>query len=677
MRNQTNHIGKFGNLAVAGLVMAILILMVIPLPTFILDLLLTLNIAISATLLLVALHITEPLKIAAFPSMLLIATMFRLGLNVSSTRLILLNADAGTVIDSFGQFVVSGNLIVGGVVFLILTIIQFVVIAKGSERVAEVAARFTLDAMPGKQMSIDAELRSGHISYEQARRQRSDLQRQSQMYGAMDGAMKFVKGDAIAGLIITAINILAGLGTGIAYMDMTASEALQTYSVLTIGDGLVSQIPSLLISLSSGFIITRVASEEKGSQLGGDILSQITSQPVALGYTGGLLILLALVPGMPGIPFFILGSGLVFLMFRLRKNSQRSYEEEEAPITREGDSDVEKGALVPPLKMLMVEIGAGDEVFDSDMIKQYFSELRNTLFWKYGMLIPPVKLIHSPGIGSGKYNIYIREQRYAGGFLSRDQIIFLGDVSTLDISPSFFSSVDFALPELVAYSIKDDSILSSLPPDKILDADEFIFQHSAAVIEKNLFELMNPDTARILVNSLEKTQSALVEECYPAPVNLTILNEILKRLLEEGISIRPLDRIMYSLKKWLQSEGDPLILTEYVRIDLKKEISGSLSDGNLLGVYIASEETEDEIRAGIQKGLHGSFLSVDPDAASEIQQKAIELKRNGGVAPLTVVSSMDVRRYLRQLLIIEVPDVRVLSYQELDSNVSIQPFGEL
>jgi len=389
---------KYGNLAVATLVVTILVLMIIPLPTFLLDLLLTFNIAVSTSLLLVSLYVTEPLKIAAFPSMLLIATMFRLGLNVSSTRLILLNADAGKVIESFGQFVVSGNLIVGGVIFLILTIIQFLVIAKGSERVAEVAARFTLDAMPGIQMSIDAELRSGNITYEQARKKRNDLQRQNQLYGAMDGAMKFVKGDAIAGLIITFVNIIAGIATGVTQMGMSASEALSTYSVLTIGDGLVSQIPSLLISLSSGFIITRVASEERGTQLGSDILSQITAYPVALMYTGFLLLGMALVPGLPTVPFIIAGSLIAFSGYRLSKRTVEN-EKDETPIVRTGDEVSEnQDGIIPPIVPVMLEIPSSSEFFSYEEIKNQMADIRSSIFWKYGILIGTIKIIKNPSL---------------------------------------------------------------------------------------------------------------------------------------------------------------------------------------------------------------------------------------------------------------------------------------
>lgn len=667
---------KYGNLAIASVVVAILILLIIPLPTFALDLLLTFNIAIAASLLLVSLYVSEPLRIAAFPSILLIATMFRLGLNVSSTRLILLNADAGKVIESFGQFVVSGNIIVGAVIFLILTIIQFLVVAKGSERVAEVAARFTLDAMPGVQMSIDAELRSGNITYEQARKKRHELHRQSQMYGAMDGAMKFVKGDAIAGLIITAINIIAGLAVGMTQMGMSGSEALETYSVLTVGDGLVSQIPSLLTSLSAGFIITRVASEEKGTELGSDIIGQLTAYPAALIYTGGLLCVMALVPGLPLVPFLIAGILIGYTGFRLSRRTAKVTDDYEQPIMRTGDeSETNDEGIIPPIRPVVLEISSDDD-FDTEMIRLLLSDVRSAIFWKYGMLISPVKLSKNPTFAENRYAIMIREKIVGGTTISKGFQYYTGSLPA-DDQESFEAFVCRGFSSRVWKVSSQRAENNALVQEKLYEPEEFMAFHTKEIIENNLHELMNPDNARILVTSLEKTQSALVEECFPSPVNLTILTDVLKRLLEEKVSIRQLDRILYTLKKWVNREGDPVVLTEYVRMELKSDLS--FSSSGITGVYIAASETEEEVRAGIQKSPTGSFLSMDPDAATELQQRAVKIRESmpDKSIPMIIVSSMDVRRYLRQLLFLVIPDVVVLSYQELDPASTIQPFGEI
>ena len=304
---------RYSDLALAGLVVAIVGMMIVPLPTPLLDLLISVNIAVAVVLLLVAIYVSEALKIATFPTLLLLTTLFRLALEVSATRLILLRADAGEVIRAFGNFVVAGNLVVGAVVFLILTMVQFIVISKGSERVAEVAARFTLDAMPGKQMAIDAELRAGHIDHNEARRRRAALARESQLFGSMDGAMKFVKGDAIAGIVVLAVNIVGGLVIGVLQRGLDVATAAKTYTVLTIGEGLVSQIPALVISTAAGIIVTRVASEEEGAHLGRDIGSQVMAQPKAIAIAAGLLLLLAVVPGLPGVPFITLAAVLGFV----------------------------------------------------------------------------------------------------------------------------------------------------------------------------------------------------------------------------------------------------------------------------------------------------------------------------------------------------------------------------
>src|SRR3954452_4741179 len=308
---------RYSDMALAGLVVAIVGMMIVPLPTPLLDLLISVNIATGVVLLLVAIYVSDALKIATFPTLLLLTTLFRLALEVSATRLILLRADAGEVIRAFGNFVVAGNLVVGAVVFLILTMIQFIVISKGSERVAEVAARFTLDAMPGKQMSIDAELRAGHIDHNEARRRRSALARESQLFGSMDGAMKFVKGDAIAGIVVLAVNIVGGLVIGVLQRGLDVATAAKTYTVLTIGEGLVSQIPALVISTAAGIIVTRVASEEEGGHLGRDIGLQVMAQPKAIAIAAGLLLLLAVVPGLPGVPFVTLGIVLGLIAWRL------------------------------------------------------------------------------------------------------------------------------------------------------------------------------------------------------------------------------------------------------------------------------------------------------------------------------------------------------------------------
>ncbi|MFW5968314.1 MAG: FHIPEP family type III secretion protein, partial [Persicimonas sp.] len=395
----------YSDLGLAILVVGIIAMMIVPLPTFLLDLLLTLNITIAVTLLMVSLYIPNALRISAFPSLLLITTLFRLGLNVSSTRLILLDADAGQVIDAFGEFVVQGNYVVGAVIFLILTLIQFIVVAKGSERVSEVAARFTLDAMPGKQMSIDADLRAGAFDLDEARRRRALVQKESQLYGAMDGAMKFVKGDAIAGIIITSINIVAGMIIGVLMGGMSAGEAASTYTLLTIGDGLVSQIPALLIATTSGIIVTRVSSEEDDVEhLGGDIFSQIVAQPKAIAIAAGLLTALALVPGLPTLPFVLMGGAVGFAgwgLLRAQQSPEAMLSEREAKEVETVEQEAKSGArqaraMIPAVTPLSLEIG---EALSAEMdeereawLRETIPSMREGIFHELGVKVPGVRV---------------------------------------------------------------------------------------------------------------------------------------------------------------------------------------------------------------------------------------------------------------------------------------------
>jgi type III secretion protein V len=682
------------NVILASLVVVIMVLMIIPLPTFILDLLITLNIGMSVTLLLVALYVSEPLKIATFPSLLLLATMFRLGLNVASTRLILLQADAGAVIESFGQFVVAGNIIVGAVVFLILTLIQFLVIAKGSERVAEVAARFTLDAMPGRQMAIDAELRSGYITHEQAKKQRFDLHRESQLYGSMDGAMKFVKGDAIAGLIITAVNIIGGLAVGTLQMNMSGGEAVTVYSVLTVGDGLVSQIPSLFVSLSAGFIITRVASEVPGTDLGKEMGSQIIDQPSAITWVGVLLIGMGLIPGLPTIPFLLLGFFAAWFGYKqskkkrleqersLRKNSVISSGKEKTTTAVQSGSPLP----LPLVEPLIIELSTSLSSFAStetddgiEFQEDLLGEVRSKIYWSTGVLLPPAKIRINSTLPENSYGIMIRERVVADGELAVNCLAVGIDKSTLmtmgiDIKPLKWSS-----SQLFFWIDEDESELVYSEDAIVLEGATIIAHHLNEILRKNIYEFVNMDTAQILVNALGKTHPALVEECFPAPVSLPLITEILKRLAEEGVSLRHMDRILSSLNSWVAKEADPVVLTEYVRMELKGEVSGKYASGGSLPLFLASGNTEEEVRAGITRGDNGSFLALDPDVTLELQQMAkdINSKLSKESRPMVVLASMDIRRYLRQILVLEIPDIVVLSYQELDQSLQIQPMGEL
>ncbi|HTB61628.1 MAG TPA: flagellar biosynthesis protein FlhA, partial [Polyangia bacterium] len=513
-------LSRYADLALAGLVVAIVGMMIVPLPTPLLDLLISVNIAAAVTLLLVAIYVSDALKIATFPTLLLLTTLFRLALEVSATRLILLRADAGEVIRAFGNFVVAGNLVVGAVIFLILTMIQFLVVSKGSERVAEVAARFTLDAMPGKQMSIDAELRAGHIDHNEARRRRAALARESQLFGSMDGAMKFVKGDAIAGIVVLAVNIVGGLVIGIVQRGMDAGTAAHTYTVLTIGEGLVAQIPALIISTSAGIIVTRVASEEEGGHLGRDIGLQIMAQPKALAIAAGLLALLAIVPGLPTVPFLTLALILGAVAWKLLRTAAPAAETAAtgpagAAVARAGaprGAAADEALLSPLLTPIAVEVSAELGAYLDGFASEVVPRLRERLFAELGLPLPAVRLrVGASALAEGAFVIRLNEVPLARGEIARD----------------------------------DWGAAGARLGDEVL-----------ALLRRYGHELFGLEEAQALLDALERTHPALVREVVPKLVSLVLFTDIARRLVEEGISLRNLRDILGALAEWAPHDRD-------------------------------------------------------------------------------------------------------------------------
>ncbi len=622
--------------ALAALVLAVVGMMILPLPTPLLDLLIAGNIACAVLLLLTGMYVRSGLDFAAFPTVLLITTLFRLALNVSSTRLILLHADAGEVIRAFGEFVVQGNYVVGGVVFLILTLIQFLVIAKGSERVAEVGARFTLDAMPGKQMSIDAELRSGALSQDEARKKRTMLQRESQFYGAMDGAMKFVKGDAIAGIVITLINIVGGIVIGITMHGMDAGQSLRTFGLLTIGDGLVSQIPALLISTSAGLVVTRVASEDEHGSLGSDVAKQVFGNPRALLIAGGFLVALALVPGLPTLPFAFLGGTIGFLGHRLR-DSQRVVGP--APKASPTGTPEAQDGRVPLVVPVSVELGGELEAeltLPEDRggpLSAGLEAVRDALFVDLGLLVPTVRT---------------RVRRDLG---PRELVVSVQEVP----------AVTLELPD------GDPAALRSEALARVTTA-----------IRQRAADLVGLQETQAMLDRLERAYPALVRNVVPKPVPLPLLADILRRLVEEGVSIRPLREILEVLAVHAPSERDPVELTELVRGGLKRALTHRHRhrDG-LLRVHLVDPGVEEAVRESIRRTPGGSYLAMPPDVAREVIGAAQRLAAASAAAPVVLLAQADVRRFLRRLLEAELPDAVVLSYAELAPGVMVEPVGRL
>jgi len=628
--------------ALAALVITVVALMVVPLPTRLLDVLIASNLTFSVVLLLVALYASDALKIAAFPTVLLITTLVRLALNVSATRLILLQADAGEVIRAFGNFVVRGNYVVGAVVFLILSIIQFVVIAKGSERVAEVGARFTLDAMPGKQMAIDAELRSGAIDGVQARARRHTLARESQFYGAMDGAMKFVKGDVIASFLITLINIGAGLAVGVLQRDMEVGAALRRYGLLTIGDGLVSQIPSLVIATAAGVLVTRVASEDSETSLGSELARQLFAQPEALRVASVFALLLGLVPGLPALPFLVC-SGLLFAASRARARNLRSSAELESsePVPRpSGGSAAPR--FVPIVVPWSLEASADLEaLLDDDTrggelrrpgLRSAAAALRELTFRELGVPLPAARLTVNRELPP------------------RHVVLSLQELPARVV----------ALPAELADAGVAEAVVSQVLP----------------VLRQRAADFLGIAETQSLLDQLEQVHPATVRQVVPKPIAVTQLADVLRRLVEERHSVRDLKGILEALALVGHVEKDALNLAEFVRSQQRRSITHSLTRGRgELSVLLLDAPLEDTIRGAVSRTAAGSFLTLAPAAGRDIVTSVRRALEPLGATLPPVLTQPDIRRFVKKLLEVDFPDLRVVSYAELLPEIAVKPLA--
>jgi type III secretion protein V len=639
---------RYSDLGLAALVALTVGMMIVPLPTFLLDLLISLNLAAAVVLLLLAIHVSDALRIATFPSLLVLTTLFRLALEVSATRLILLKANAGQVIHAFGTFVVSGNLVVGVAVFLILTTVQFIVIAKGAGRVAEVGARFTLDAMPGKQMSIDAELRTGHIDANEAHRRRALLARESQFFGAMDGAMKFVKGDAIAGIVVLITNIVGGLIIGVFMKGMDVSAALRTYTLLTIGEGLVAQIPALTISTAAGILVTRVSSEEEGGHLGSDIGRQILAQPKALAMAAALLIVLALIPGLPTAPFLVLGAFLGLLAYRLATPRQTQAHGAAVANSR---SPVQEGGMAPPADgtspmLVPIAIKLSPTLAESILPKQGPSRLvsellpalQETFFQETGIVLPTTRVDgDDAGLASGDYAIRLQEIPVAHG--------------------NVFANGDLAR--------------ASLPTP-----EEVIAAHLLCVLRQHGYVFVGIQETQAMLEGLRRTHPHLVREVVPQLVSPVLLADILQRLAREGISLRHLVEILEVLAKRAGGEPDAAALAEDIRRALRRHITYKFSnpDGSV-AVFFLDSMIEETMREAIHKTATSAHLALEPELSNDIVRAVKNAVAD--VASPVLLTTGDIRRHLRGLLEAEQPQVAVLAYQELTPEVKLQTLGRI
>lgn len=671
---------KYSDIIVASAVIMMIIIMVVPLHPSILDILLTVNISLSLIVLLVAMYNTETLQFSSFPTLLLILTLFRLSLNVSSTRLILgNNGEAGEIIKTFGEFVIGGNAIVGFVIFMILVIIQFLVITKGAERVSEVAARFTLDAMPGKQMAIDADLNSGLITELEAKERRRNIEREADFYGSMDGASKFVKGDAIASIIITLINIIGGFTIGLLQMDSGVAEVLRTYTVLSVGDGLVSQIPALLVSVATGIIVTRAASD---NALGQDIIGQMFSRPRALVIAAVSLILLALM-GLPPIPMFVLAGFLGFMAYTV-KNQMEKVKEQEADeqIEKEVEETKKPENVISLLQIDVMELEMGysliplvDSSQGGDLLDRVIM-IRRQCALDMGIVLPPIRMRDNMQLRPNGYVIKIKGVEIAQGTLMVDHYLAMGPgLEESGIDGIATKEPAFGLPaKWITGQIKEQAEISGLT---VVDPPSVLATHLTEIIKNHAHEILGRQDVQSLVENLKQNYPAVVDELIPDLMNIGEIQKVLANLLKERVPIRDLVTIFETLADYARVTKDVDMLTEYVRQGLKRTISKQHSPDGVLHVITLDPTIEQEIRDAIQQTDHGSYLALDPNIAQQIYSelgREVERVSELGYQPVILCSPV-VRIFFKKLIERVVPGLVVLSYNEIESDLQVQSIG--
>ncbi|MGW8195105.1 MAG: flagellar biosynthesis protein FlhA [Desulforhopalus sp.] len=673
-------LGRSDIAAALGLV-AILMIMIIPLPAIVLDLFLSMNITIALLILIISLYTVKATDFSIFPSILLTTTLLRLALNVASTRLILLHGDeglgaAGLVIQSFGQFVVGGNYVVGLVIFAILVLINFMVITKGAGRVAEVAARFTLDAMPGKQMAIDADLNAGLINEDEARRRRSDISTESNFHGAMDGASKFVKGDAIAAIVITLINIGAGFVIGVVQKGMPMSEAAANYTILTVGDGLVGQIPALIISTSAGLLVTRTTGEK---DFGSDLKKQFSLNAVAMWIVSAILIIFALIPGLPFFPFLILSICIALIAYQIDR-TQRAEEEisagqpEQLPKTRE-----ENYEAMLNVDLLQLEVGYGlipyvDAAQDGELLNRIQS-IRKQFALNNGFIVPPVHIRDNLQLSPNQYTISLKGVKIAesevlpGHFMAMDPGMVTEDVQGIPTTEPAFG-----LPAIWITDDKKDR--AQIAGYTVVDGTTVMATHVSEIIKQHSHELVGRQEVQGLLDNLAKSYPKLVEELVPATLSLGMIMRVLQNLLREGVSIRDLRTILETMADWAPSTHDTDILTEYVRHALARTISSELAADGVVPVITLAKPVEDAISGSVQHKETGSFLSIDPLIAQRILDsigKAIT-QLDSSSRPV-LLAAPQIRPYVRNLTERYFPALAIVSHNEITPNLKVRSLG--
>jgi flagellar biosynthesis protein FlhA len=684
MPNTFNKIGKYTDLIAAAVVVLVVVMLIIPLPPMLLDLLITLNISVALAIVVTTLYTQKALEFSVFPSLLLITTLFRLAINVSVTRLILLHGDAGHVVEAFGKFVVGGNVVVGLVVFLILIVIQFVVVTNGAGRVAEVGARFTLDAMPGKQMAIDADLNAGQITEDEARRRREEIAQEADFYGAMDGASKFVKGDAMAAVLITMINLIGGIVIGVLMQKRSFGDAVQHFSLLSVGDGLAAQIPALLISVATGIIVTRAASTQ---DLGSQVVGQISSQRRAPLVAGVVIAAFALVPGLPKIPFLLIGA----LFFLGGRALSRAADAEAAGVAQEAAA---KAAAPPPpasprdqvqdalsLDPLELCIGFGlvplVDGSSGGSLLQRVSAVRRQIAAEVGTIIPSVRIHDEVGLQSHEYVVKVRGTEVARGTIMAGHQLALdpGDaVGQLDGIPTTDPAYGMAAVWITDAARAEAEALGYT----VVDAESVVVTHLTETIRRHVADLLTRQDVRTLLDTLKETNAAVVDEVVPDLLSVGELQRVLQALLRESVSIRDLGAVVEAAGDRARVTRDPDLLAEYARQALGRTIVSPYLDAErTLRAITLDPHLEQEVSDSIAQTPDGEYLAMDPNRAQALVHSLsnhVEQAVARGRRPVLICSSR-CRRHLRRLCEQALPQLSVCAYNEIAPGIGVETIG--
>ena len=670
----------------------IVIAIIIPLPSWLLDFMIMLNIALSLIILIMTMFIKEALEFSVFPTVLLITTVLRLSLNVSTTRGILSKGYAGEVIRAFGNFVMGGDAIVGFLIFIIIVLVNFIVITKGSERVSEVAARFTLDAMPGKQMAIDADLNSGLINEEQAKKRRSNIQREADFYGSMDGATKFVKGDAIMSIITTLVNLIGGVIIGMVRGAGDFGTIMNTYSLATVGDGLCSQIPALLISVATGMIVTRAASEDS---LINDIKSQFTAQPFVMLIAGIVVMVMMVIPGFPTVVLFFLGVVLIVGAVLLNRNKKKmaelelaarakaeQQELEKIPADNDYYRDIDNVFKILNVEPIEMEFGYSllrlvDEKSGGNFIERVVI-FRKQFAMDMGMVIPSVRMTDNPEINPNLYIIKIRGEEVARGEILVDHYLALdsGEV-TAEVEGIETVEPAFGLP--AKWISEDKKIMADVAGYTLIDPVSVMITHWSEIMKHYAHELLSRQDVNNMVENVKKTNPIVVDDLIPKVISVGYLQKVLANLLREGIPIRDMETILETIGDHTNALKDVDIITEYVRQSLKRTITHRFAEANSLRVITLDTQIEDMIVSSVKKNDQGSYLAMAPDMIQHIVTVANnEIDKIKDVIPTVIIlTSPVVRIYFKKLTDQFIPNLTILSYSEIDSTAQIQAIGNI